>query len=93
MSYYAPKENKYPQIPDRIIDLHGFTTSEAKEILDDLLNDQEIYHVRLIVGRGLNSASGPVLPNFVKTYLNSKHINFHQAKIQDGGEGALEVFF
>jgi len=92
MSFYAPKENKYPQIPDRIIDLHGFTTSESKEIIDELLADQKISHLRLIVGKGLNSQAGPILPNFVKTYLNSKGISFRPAKIQDGGEGALEVF-
>lgn len=93
MSFYAPKENKYPQLPDRIIDLHGCTTSESKEIIDGLLEDREISHVRLIVGRGLNSPNGPVLPNFIKAYLNSRAVNFRQAKIQDGGEGALEVFF
>ena len=93
MSFYAPKENKYPQVPDQIIDLHGSTTSESKEIIDSLLEDKEISHVRLIVGRGLNSINGPVLPNFVKSYLNSQGINFRPAKIQDGGEGALEVFF
>ena len=93
MSYYTPAENKYPQIPEQIIDLHGYTTSESKEILDEIFNDKEVGHVRIIVGRGLNSSTGPVLPSFVKNYLNSNQINFHQAKIQDGGEGALEVFF
>lgn len=92
MSFYAPRENRTPN-PDQIIDLHGFTTSEARVIIDELLTETDIYHVRLIVGRGKNSINGPILPNFVKTYLKSKNIYFEQSRTKDGGEGSLEVFF
>ena len=86
------KQNKYPQEPEHIIDLHGYTTLESKRILDGVLNDRQFVHVRIIIGKGLNSENGPVLPDFVKNYLNTHNIHFNQSKIQNGGEGALEVF-
>ena len=83
--------NKYLRTPSRIIDLHGMTTSEAKVVLEELLRSDESY-VRIIVGKGNHSANGPVLRDFVKKFFLSKNIHFNQAKISDGGEGALEVF-
>ena len=77
--------------PSRIIDLHGYTTAEAKVALDELVRSQDTY-VRIIVGKGNHSENGPVLREFVKRFLLSKNIHFNQSKIQDGGEGALEVF-
>ena len=77
--------------PSRIIDLHGYTTAEAKVALDELVRSQDSY-VRIIVGKGNHSENGPVLREFVKRFLLSKNIHFNQSKIQDGGEGALEVF-
>ena len=84
--------NKYEREPETEIDLHGYTTMEAKSILADLIKDREYNHVRVIVGKGNNSAEGPVLKNFVKNYLREENIHFTQAKRQAGGEGALEVF-
>ena len=84
--------NKYLRTPSKIIDLHGYTTSEAKVVLDELLRSESGY-VRMIVGKGNHSAEGPVLREFVKKFLLSKNVHFNQSKIQDGGEGALEVFF
>ena len=77
--------------PSRIIDLHGYTTAEAKVALDELVRSQDSY-VRIIVGKGNHSENGPVLREFVKRFLLSKNIHFNQSKIQDGGDGALEVF-
>lgn len=91
MSYYA--NNKYEQEPEFELDLHGWTTMEAKEELDEIIREGDYSHIRVIVGKGKNSADGPVLPNFVKNYLNERNIRFSQSKIQDGGEGALEVYF
>ena len=84
--------NKYQQIPEIEIDLHGYTAAESKDILDELFSSHNYKHVRIIVGKGNNSADGPVLPNFVRGYLNSRGATYNQTKIQDGGEGALEVF-
>ena len=92
MSYYADKGNKYAQVPDLILDFHGYTTFECQEELEALIRDQEYKHIRVIIGRGRNSTNGPVLPDFVKNYLTSQNIRFNQSKIQDGGEGSLEVF-
>ena len=83
--------NKYMRTPSRIIDLHGYTTAEAKVALDELVRSQDSY-VRIIVGKGNHSENGPVLREFVKRFLLSKNIHFNQSKIQDGGDGALEVF-
>ncbi|MEK7588695.1 MAG: Smr/MutS family protein [Patescibacteria group bacterium] len=93
MSYYEGKGNKYPQIPEVVYDFHGYTTSECQEIIDELITERNYTHVRLIVGRGRNSSNGPVLPDFVRGYLTLQNIRFNQSKIQDGGEGSLEVFF
>jgi len=94
MSYYAgnSKNNKYQQEPDFELDFHGWTTMECKEELDEIIREGDYSHIRIIVGKGKNSADGPILPNFVKNYLNGKGIRFNQSKIQDGGEGALEVY-
>ena len=84
--------NKYPQTPDIEIDLHGYTTAETKDVLDSLLRERRHNIVRLIVGKGNNSANGPVLPDFVRTYLTERGIRYNQAKIQHGGAGAMDVF-
>jgi DNA-nicking Smr family endonuclease len=87
------KHNKYTQTPDKIIDLHGLTIDESESVLSALLKESRSAHVRIIVGKGTRSANGPVLPNFVKNYLTRHDVSFRQSKIQEGGEGALEVFF
>ncbi|MCX6754446.1 MAG: Smr/MutS family protein [Candidatus Nomurabacteria bacterium] len=84
--------NKYEQKAEKEIDLHGHTTAESEVILKSLFKDRKYKHVRIIVGKGNNSANGPILPNFVKNYLKSHNARYNQSKIQDGGEGALEVF-
>jgi DNA-nicking Smr family endonuclease len=62
------KNNKYTQIAEYEVDLHGYTTGEAKDLLDEIINEAEYKHIRVITGRGRNSANGPVLPDFVKNY-------------------------
>lgn len=84
--------NKYNQTAEFVLDLHGHTTQESKERISEILEEGVYSHVRIIVGKGQNSENGPVLPNFVRNYLTEKGIRFTQSKIQDGGEGALEVF-
>lgn len=91
--HHPMKQNKYVQIPDKIVDLHGHTAHEAEAILSAFMKTQKITHVRMIVGRGTHSADGPVLPDVVKHFLARHDVSFRQSKIQEGGEGALEVFF
>ncbi|MDP3956130.1 MAG: Smr/MutS family protein [bacterium] len=83
--------NKYERIPDYIIDLHGYTTREAKDELDKLFKNN-YKHVRVITGKGTFRETGPVLRTFVKKYLVQKGYRYNPAKIADGGDGALEVF-
>ncbi len=107
MSYYKDMGNKYAQVPEVILDFHGYTKAECQDAIDELIrrgpdrrvskdgtrrNSAEL-HVRIIVGKGKNSPNGPILPDFVKNYLTSHHIRWNQSKIQDGGEGSLEVYF
>lgn len=93
MSYYADKGNKYAQVPEVILDFHGYTKAECQDAIDELIRGGEHKHARIIVGKGKNSQNGPILPDFVKNYLTSHHIRWNQSKIQDGGEGSLEVYF
>lgn len=92
LSWYARIMNKYLRVPEKIVDLHRLTISQASSMLDALCRDRH-RHVRIITGKGIHSASGPVLRDFVKEYLSAKGVRYSQSKIHDGGEGALEVFF
>ncbi len=84
--------DEYPQEPDLVLDFHGMTTAECKDALDELIKNSAESHIRIIVGKGTRSQNGPVLPDFVRNYLTTHNIRFSQSKLQDGGEGALEVF-
>ena len=84
--------NKYQKTPEIIVDLHGYTSQEAKNLLDKILAEGRYSHLRVITGKCAYREHDPVLAPFVKSYLQKKNIKFNPAKIQDGGEGALEVF-
>lgn len=85
--------NKYERKPEYIVDLHGLTTKEAKDVLDELVKKHEYKHVRVITGKATFRESGPVLKNYVQKYLKDRSIRFETAKLYNGGEGALEVYF
>jgi DNA-nicking Smr family endonuclease len=92
MTYYFPKPARYGE-PDATLDLHGLTGAEARRALENVLADYVAgAHVRVIVGKGRNSETEPVLPRVVKAYLDEHSIEYHPAHPRDGGEGALEVF-
>lgn len=84
--------NKYERTPEQVIDLHGYTTSEAEEVLRLLLREQKYLYVRIIAGKGNHSKNGAVLRDCIKKYLGARGVRFNQSKPKDGGEGALEVF-
>lgn len=84
--------NKYEQKPEFILDLHGHTTREAGEVLDNLLEAGEYRHIRIITGKGTFRETGPVMRTFVENYLENRDIVFKTSKLYNGGEGALEVF-
>lgn len=84
--------NKYAKIPTLVLDLHGHTTREAKEVLDEILAKNEHSHIRIITGKGTYRETGPVLRSYAQGYLRDRGISFQISKISDGGDGALEVF-
>ncbi len=48
--------------------------------------------VRIITGKGLHSTEGySVLRDAIKQLLNTEGYTWKEAKVNDGGEGALEV--
>jgi len=77
------------------LDLHGCYADEAREEVRDFLNEAKQNNwsrIRIIVGKGLHSEGGiAVLPDTVKALLKEQGLLYTYAKIQDGGEGALEV--
>jgi len=87
----------YAPVVQAELDLHGYTAQEARDAVEDLLHDAQIHQwtrVRIVVGKGTRSPGGvPILPDAVKTLLNQLGYAYTYAKIQNGGEGALEVSF
>jgi DNA-nicking Smr family endonuclease len=84
--------NKYEQVPECIIDFHGYTTREAEAELSRLLKNNQYAHIRIITGTGSHRGSSPILREYVKMYLLSRGIRFNPSKREHGGDGALEVF-
>jgi DNA-nicking Smr family endonuclease len=89
------KQNKYTQKIDAEIDLHGMTQTEARRELLLFLDEaasEPWQRVRIITGKGIHSENGiGVLRELTETVLNSKGLSFVEAKIGDGGSGALVV--
>lgn len=90
-----PKRNKYQKNPEAILDLHGMYQVEAEAAVLDFLNDVKnrgCCFVRIIPGKGIHSAAGyGVLNTLVREILNSRGYKFSSAKINEGGEGALDI--
>jgi len=84
--------NKYRSTPQKILDLHGCTRSEAKTVLLEVFKNGKCDHIRIITGKGTFREQGPVLRNFVKSFLYENDIRYCQSRIEDGGEGALEIY-
>ena len=89
------KINKYSPVVGAELDLHGYYTEEAKNAVREFLDDafsNKLSRVRIIVGKGNHSQEKVgVLSDVVKTMLNQEGYDYDYAKIQNGGEGALEV--
>jgi len=95
MGKKVKKSDKYIQVIDAELDLHGYYAEEARTRTRDFLNSSRkngFSRIRIIVGKGNRSQDGKgVLGNVVKSLLNEEGYDYTYAKIQDGGEGALEV--
>lgn len=62
---------RYPP-PEADLDLHGFTTIGARVKTRSFISNahvQGFFTLRIIVGKGLHSESGPVLPHVVEDLL------------------------
>ncbi len=91
------RRNKYLQIPRAEIDLHGLTKEEAKEALENFLiesKSKKYKKVRVIIGKGLHLESGRgVLNEYMRKVLNKEDLKYSDAKIFEGGSGAINVCF
>ena len=84
---------------ERRVDLHGLTAPEARRELASELQEAVAAGVRCVLvvhGRGLHSESGPVLRDFVPTWLTApplaaRVMAFASALPRDGGPGASYV--
>ncbi|HKL01814.1 MAG TPA: Smr/MutS family protein [Desulfotignum sp.] len=68
---YHKRIKRYPP-PEKDLDLHGFTALGAELKAGSFLiscQQQGYFTVRIIVGRGLHSELGPVLPDMVEDLL------------------------
>ncbi|MFT7557369.1 MAG: DNA-nicking Smr family endonuclease [Planctomycetota bacterium] len=87
--------NKYEQIPDQIIDLHGYTQVEARAVVSSALmtaRAESLSRVRFITGKGSHSQDGfAVLRESVKQHLAYLGYDYVYAKRDQGGEGVLDV--
>lgn len=105
LSYRAP--SMAPDVPKKLhqgawsvkgtLDLHGYTSEEARLLLVEFLNEErKAGHraVRIIHGQGFGSAGRkPVLKEKVPVWLAQRKevLAFVQAPPYDGGAGAVYV--
>lgn len=85
--------------PEARLDLHGMTRLEARDKVRFFLEDAVFAGkktVLIITGRGKGSAQGPVLRQFMESYLSREAkawvVEWGRAPARYGGEGALVAF-
>ena len=87
--------NKYPQIIQAELDLHGLTKEEAREEVLDFLSEARVKRynrIRIITGKGIHSENNQgVLNKYVQAILLKENLEYHEAKISEGGSGAIDV--
>lgn len=91
------KHNKYLLFAEAEIDLHGFTKIEARDSLDVFIENarnNKLKLVRIITGKGLHSENGQsILSGYVKSLLEKEGLKYSDAKLYNGGSGAIDVQF
>ena len=93
----SPLQKKRKNIPEGIIDLHGYRLQTARIILQNYIvnaYEKKIRNILIITGKGHNNTG--VLKKEVPLWLNDKTlinllINYETAPNKLGGEGALLV--
>ena len=96
-SKLSPFQKEKKNIPEGIIDLHGYRLRTAKMILYNYIvnaYENKIRNILIITGKGHNNTG--VLKKEVPLWLNDKAlvnllINYETAPNKFGGEGALLV--
>lgn len=89
------KNNKYAQVPQAILDLHGFVLDEAQEEVKEFLAEAKNKNyrlVRIITGKGISSINGrPILKPWLEGYLADRSYRWRLAKMNEGGDGAFDI--
>ncbi len=96
-SKLSPLQKEKKNIPEGIIDLHGYRLQTARIILQNYIvnaYEKKIRNILIITGKGRNNTG--VLKKEVPLWLNDKTlinflINYETAPNKFGGEGALLV--
>ena len=96
-SKFSPHQKEKKNIPEGIVDLHGYRLQTAKIILHNYIvnaYEKKIRNILIITGKGHNNTG--VLKKEVPLWLNDKTlinllINYETAPRKFGGEGALLV--
>ena len=94
MKHKKPK-NKYLQTVQAELDLHGLTKEESREEVLDFLSGARVKRydrIRIITGKGIHSENNQgVLNKYVQAILAEEDLEYCEAKINEGGSGAIEV--
>ena len=89
------KQNKYLQTVQMELDLHGLTKEETREEVLDFLSEANLkgYNkIRIITGKGIHSEDNRgVLKEYVQSMLDEKGLKYTDAKINEGGSGAINI--
>lgn len=89
------KVNKYEQRIDATLDLHGYYQADATSVLFEFLKeatDSGYKKVMIITGKGIHSVNQQaVLKDLVEDILKHHGYSFTEAKMNEGGSGALVV--
>ncbi len=88
------KINKYAQIIEDELDLHGCYQEDAKNLVYEFLDNarnNKFKRIRIITGKGLHSDGEGVLKELTQDILRAQNLNFQDAKINEGGSGAINI--
>jgi DNA-nicking Smr family endonuclease len=88
-------KNKYYMSPGAVLDLHGFTKKEAGEAFFEFLEESRekgFKKIKIITGQGWhNKDFQSILKPFIESILDEENYSYTNAKINDGGQGAIVV--
>ncbi len=88
-------KNKYLPEVQAVLDLHEFTKEEAAFATENFLKnakEKKYKRIRIITGKGLHSKGGKgILKEFIKKILEDAGLKYFDAKMYEGGSGAIEA--